>query len=772
MRALLTIHLALVVALAGCDRSGSASEAPPRGAEAAEAAPPTSPASSAQAVLAGSAQAVLAGSAEAPPPESPAGLQAAPRAVAFDLPTNRLLAHLQHAGAAVFHLGSPAAVKYTQGRWKSSWILDQTVEGEPAALTDGVQGVLRVPLSADSCGDGCVVRMRVHPFGADQRVDVFINDKRLSTVTLEAGWAVVERPVPAGAVVDGENRIRLHFRRSVSVGSHRAAAAIAWLSIGDGAKSTDPPSVTALVTPDGALDGGAFDRIAWYTVVPASGVLELTPRSAASPGASPATFRVVVEGSAGGPRTVAEGTADGERRVVDLSALAGDAVRLQLEATGPVLWGDARLTVPQVRADVAKGPARNVIIWMVDTLRADKLRAYNPQTRVKTPTIDRLASEGVVFASATVQGAYSIPSHASLLTGLHPEVHRHVSADTRLGKELELVSETFTTAGFDTAAFLSNGYVSWKWGFKQGWSIYKNYIRDEEPAHTAHMLKDVLPWIAAHKGERLFMYLATVDPHVAYHWRDKYSKEYDPEPYSGPVPRNISGHFLNKIQSGKQAMSARDRNRLEATYDGEVAYNDAQLARLIAHLEEQGILDDTLIVVTSDHGEEMFEHGSVGHGQSLHQELISVPLIMWRKGGLPHRVVQGDTEIVDLAPTILALAGLGAVDAHQGDDLSADMFATRPDLPRPAFAQKGSLGRSLKVGRWKYLLRGGDNDDLFDLDSDSRESKDIKDQRPVAHRAVRDVMGFWLAYGERWSKRRWGVPSNQSAGFVEALSSP
>ncbi|GMV40854.1 MAG: hypothetical protein AMXMBFR64_25700 [Myxococcales bacterium] len=750
MRALAISTVALAVAAAACDGTGTASEAPSRSVSPALESVP----------------------AEAPAPRIPVPVATpaptpALRVAAFDLASNRFLAHLTHRGALVVPLGSPGAAKYTQGRWRSSWIMDQRVEGEACAMTSGVQGVLRVPLRAAACREGCVLRVRLHPFGSDQRVDITVNDTRLATGSLRSGWTVIERAIPAGAIIDGENRIRLHFRRSVPVGVHRSGAAIAWVAVGPAA-SEDPPPTAALVTPDGALDGGAFDGLEWYAVVPDAAVLEVTPVG----GAPDSTFRVVVEPSAGGPEVRAEGPADGAPRVVDLGALAGDAVRLRLEASGPVRWATARLTVPEPKADVSSGPARNVIIWMVDTLRADRLRAYNPQSRVRTPNMDRLAREGVVFRWATVQGAYSIPSHASLLTGLHPEVHGHTTAETRIDRQVELLSETFAAAGFKTAAFLSNGYVSTKWGFKQGWGTYKNYIREELPAHTGNMLKDVLPWIAARKGDRLFMYLATVDPHVAYHWRDEYALEYDPEPYSGPVPRNISGHFLNRIQSGAQKLSARDRQRLEATYDGEVAYNDAQLGRLIAHLEELGVLDETLIVVTSDHGEEMFERGGVGHGQGLHEELISVPFLLWRKGGLPPRVVRGDVEIVDLAPTVVSLAGLGAVEAHQGDDLSADVFGARPDLPRPAFAQKGDLARSLKIGRWKYMLRGGDNDDLFDLDADPGESTDVKEQQPVAHRAVRDVMGFWLAHGERWSKRRWGLPSNHGPGFVEALGSP
>lgn len=752
--------------LYGCDR-GTASEAPPRPVQGGEgpAGAPVEEGAAPSPASAGHVEAPGAAAAAPAPTAAPAAAPAADRATAFDLVDNRLLAHLHADGALVVALGSPGAARYTQGQWKSAWTLGATQDGEAVAQTDGVQGVLRVPLEAAACEGGCALRMRLHPYGDAQRVDVTVNDVKLPTLSLEAGMRTYRLDLPAKAVVDGENLIRLHFRRSVAVGSRKSAAAFAWLAIG-GRGEADPPLATALVTADRRLDGAAFDRLDWYTVLPAEAALEVTPSGGG-------TFKIVaqVDGSPGAPpAAVLEGTADGKPRSLDLAKLAGAAVRLSLQAEGQVAWGGVRVSVPRPRAVTTPGPARNVIIWMVDTLRADRLRVYDPKTHVNTPTMDRLTREGVAIRNATVQGAYSIPSHASLLTGVHPEVHGHVSAETKLGKDLELVSETFAKAGFATAAYLSNGYVSTKWGFKQGWSVYKNYIRDEVPSHTGAMLKDVLPWIERHKDERLFMYLATVDPHVAYHWRKEYSEPYDPEPYSGPVPRNISGHFLNAIQQGKVRLSARDKKRLESTYDGEVTYNDAQLARLIEHLEKLGILEDTLILVTSDHGEEMFEHGGVGHGQSLYQELISVPMLLWRKGGLPEgRIVETDAEIVDVAPTVLALAGLDAVPAHQGGDLSTMILGAEPDLPRPAFAEKGRLARSLKIGRWKYILRGGDNDDLFDLDADPTEQTDVKESHPVAHRAVRDTMGIWLAWGEKWSKRKWGVPSNHTAAFVESV---
>jgi arylsulfatase A-like enzyme len=328
----------------------------------------------------------------------------------------------------------------------------------------------------------------------------------------------------------------------------------------------------------------------------------------------------------------------------------------------------------------------------------------------------------------------------------------------------------FKTAGFATAGYLANGYVSVKWGFKQGFDTYKNYIRDEQPAATAHLLKDALPWVERNKGERMFMYLATVDPHVNYRWRDAYSLQYDPEPYRGPVERSISGHFLNRILEKKVTLGERDKQRVIATYDGEVSYNDAQLGKLLEHLSALGILDETAILITADHGEEFWDHGGVGHGRSLYQELISVPFILWRPGALPEgRVVEGDVEIVDVMATLLSLAGLEAGPAVQGSDLLPVARGEVPDLPTPAFASHGSMSRSLKMGRWKYILRGGDNDDLFDLSADPTEQKDVKVDHPIAHRWARDVMAFWLSYNERWSKRTWGVPSNHAAGLVESL---
>ncbi len=352
---------------------------------------------------------------------------------------------------------------------------------------------------------------------------------------------------------------------------------------------------------------------------------------------------------------------------------------------------------PQPRFD-------HLYVWMVDTFRADKMHAYNPKTRVQTPNYDAFAADATRYAWATVQGTWSLPSHASLLTGVYPTVHRATAHESKLAPEVPFVAEELKRDGYKTAMFSSNGYISSKWGFDRGWDVDRNFIRESLPNSADYLWKTAKAWIAPLLPKREFVYLATIEPHVAYTPKKEFLVKYWDKPYTGPIKPVQSGVQLGAIKGGKLKVNDTDKAYLEALHDAEITGSDALFAKFIADLKQLGLYDTSVVAVVSDHGDQFYEHGSVGHGDTVYQELTHVPLIVRAPGLLPKgHVVNADVEMMDMAPTLLDLAGAKPDPKMQGASLvplALDEIGASPraahDRRRPGRARPE--GRPLSPG--------------------------------------------------------------------------
>ena len=217
-----------------------------------------------------------------------------------------------------------------------------------------------------------------------------------------------------------------------------------------------------------------------------------------------AQVRVVRDGAA--PVVLFEGPApqrftDG---AWDLSAFGGQAVRIDLVARGGgVAWGEPRLMVRgNVPAAAANRKFDHIYVWMIDTLRADKVRVYNPKTNVLTPNYDAFAADATRFLWAQVPGTWSLPSQASMLTGVYPHVHKATEHESKINPQLPIAPELFKKAGFRTALFSSNGYVSSKWGFDRGFDENRNLIRENLPNGADNLWATAKKWIVPARPSR------------------------------------------------------------------------------------------------------------------------------------------------------------------------------------------------------------------------------------------------------------------------------
>ena len=312
-------------------------------------------------------------------------------------------------------------------------------------------------------------------------------------------------------------------------------------------------------------------------------------------------------------------------------------------------------------------PTRGYILISLDTLGARHLGAYGAE-RDTSPFFDRLAERATLFENAFVQYPSTLVSHASMFTGLYPREHGVRLPGERLSPELETLPERFRAAGFVTAAVTEGGFVSAAHGFDRGFEEFHERTEvspDDEIERTFRRGLDFLAGLAA--DERFFLFLHTYSVHDPYEPPEPWRSMYLDEPAS-ELP-DSSGKFLRDVYMGRATVSETEIGRLRALYDGSVRYVDSVLEGFFAELETLGVADEVTVVVTSDHGEEFLQHGSLGHYQ-VYPETLHVPLLVVHPGQKKGTRVAAVAGSIDLAPTLFDLAGLVDVELGSGRSLA------------------------------------------------------------------------------------------------------
>ena len=343
---------------------------------------------------------------------------------------------------------------------------------------------------------------------------------------------------------------------------------------------------------------------------------------------------------------------------------------------------------------------KRVLLITVDTLRADRLQCYGyKRASIETPQIDSLAADGILFQQAIAQVPLTLPSHCSILTGAYPYATGvRDQAGFRLKPEQETLAEIFEMAGYDTAAFIGSSVLNGNTGLSQGFDLYWDLKNGSESERRGdQVMQEALTWIQARGRRRFFAWIHLFDPHTSYA---------PPEPYK-----------------------TRYRGR---PYDGEVAFVDELIGRLIETLKQNRLYEDSLIVFTSDHGESLGEHGEASHGLFLYDATLRIPLIVKVPGSQwKGRVIPQQVRGIDIAPTILQLASLKAKRQMQGRGLLTLMVGkwNQPDLVAhsetyyPYYHFQWSPLFSLRTTRYKYI--DAPRPELFDLEADPEENRNI-----------------------------------------------
>ena len=699
--------------------------------------------------------------AAAPSPRKKEPVKAPPRGPehpVFSLVDNRLSAHLVRAGGLFVSGGSAGFAKYMRfgnpRKAKSKpWALSQTQGEVRVARMSGTSAKLDVPLTAAQVAQP-VIRVRSYSPAA-RALSVRVNGNADLNAQLDAGWSTVDVRVPDGQLVAGDNEVLFFVRGS--------GLDVAWVQIGGKQAPADDDTrfydsaARALVLPDG---GG----MAWYATIPEGGLVTGDLDDGAC------QVQVVATAADG---ATAEGALVGLGSAVDLSKLAGKAARLELVASGcpKAALANAALVVPGAVAKAERGaPPKYVLLVIMDSLRADRVRPWNAAARPETPTFDKLAETSAVFLQHYVQGNESRVSHASIWTSMYPLGHGMIAADAKLPLAFTTIDELAKSAGLYVAGVSANGYVApQRWGFGTAWHKFSNHIHEHLGLKGEDVVEHGLELING-KKEPWFLYLGMIDTHVSWRAREPWISKYDPG-YDGRFADTFGGDDANRAAGGDIKLTDREIQHVRAIYDSDVSYQDKLLGDVIAKLEQWGLWDQTLLIVTADHGDEQWEDGRIGHGQSMRDMLIHVPLLVRYPPMVPAGKISEGVEVIDVVPTIADALGAPLDPGWQGESVIPLANGVGRGYPRLSFNSMYEDAHAGRLGAWKVRVPGAGTARVYDLAADPDEMKDIAGTPPAAigGRMVLDALWMLRTFNAEWKKSQWGNPANVSARFAADL---
>jgi len=436
-------------------------------------------------------------------------------------------------------------------------------------------------------------------------------------------------------------------------------------------------------------------------------------------------------------------------------------------------------------AGTADGPP-NVLLVSIDTLRADHLSCYG-YSRPTSPRIDGLAREGVLFEDVVSAAPWTLPSYGSLFTGCTPAIHRagvvtaHEERFARdedssdddlevLRTDLPTLAEKLSDRGWATAGFQANSFLRAKNGLARGFDRWVFY-----QYHAPVGIQLALDWIERHESAPWFCFLHVMDVHQPYVPPPPHDKRFSERSHAD-VPEYPPA--IDDLRAGPPEASM--RKLLVDQYDGAIAYTDSAIGGMLDRLRELGLLDHTLVIVHSDHGEEFWEHGGYEHGHTEYEEVLRVPLVLRWPGRLPAgRRVEVRVRLIDLMPSLLDLLGLDPAPGVEGKSLRP-LIEGRTEPPRECISEATLHGpreiKAFKLGNESLILRGGGQGRLFDLAADPGETRDLAAERrtlaremeerllrrhEIIHRSAVRANGMQLSEEERKRLREMGYTGGE-----------
>jgi arylsulfatase A-like enzyme len=596
----------------------------------------------------------------------------------------------------------------------------------------------------------------VYPGSPAQWIEVVANGTPLPPFELRPGRERYPVPLPLAL---GENLIELRFRYAGtpqrSPGEKRRLAAAFYRF------EVPFEGWTARVGPFGSIADGIYlpsgGTLSFFLEVPKEARLKLEVGASDPPqlrAPSGATIAVSLAGEKGEIWKEAfavsrVGTEAWER---ELPVADPAPVELTFRAENQDVRVRPQLLVP--RADEAREPERepgkppSFVVIVLDGAGAKHIGLYGGEGGA-TPVLDALGRESVVFDAAITQAVYTIASIGSLLTGQYPERHQSVSFADRLREDVVTLPLILGRGGYRTAAFPGNAVVSKNFGLDRG---YQEFVpvweREGYTGHGDSVVRAFEAWLQRGPDEPFFAYVHLREPHFPYNPPPPFDTKFGPAaPFAGGIEDAAVIDELNRKAASGQAPSPEVLARIRGLYRGNLAYADSLVGEILAKIDP-----DTIVVVTADHGEALFEHGFVGHNTQLYEESIRIPLLLRAKALSPRRV-SDLVELIDLTPTILDLAGLARVpeaSGFQGRSLVPALTGGSPSNSKLAFTRTlwAKPRYSARGERFKLIWdsRTGSSE-LYDLKHDPGERAVVGS--PVLEGYLRAELFLWYLEQER-----------------------
>lgn len=402
----------------------------------------------------------------------------------------------------------------------------------------------------------------------------------------------------------------------------------------------------------------------------------------------------------------------------------------------------------------AKGP--NVVFILIDALRQDHLGCYGYQ-RDTSPAIDELARQGVIFNHAYSSSPWTKPSVASFFTSLHPNNHDTLSHNNMLPEQPLTFAEVLKNQGYCTYFLTAGNYnIDKKYNFHQGFDYFFNDRID-----AAHLTGTFLSLLPKLRKKRFFAYIHYMDTHLPYN-KNKYNDWFMKRKQVNPrfEPGKISHKTVKKLAVSNQ-LSIEDKNYLESLYDGQIKFVDENLERIITAFESNQMLDDTLVIITSDHGEEFWDHHNFEHGHTMYNELLQVPLVI---AGNKFKPLAVDTPVrlIDLLPTVIDILKVEALHYNLKGTSFLNLLQGKKKAPGiPIFAMGTLYGDEkyclikdnnkiiINTGnrKGKGNLIGSRNKskiEFYDIAKDPRESENLANTQPENAARLKKLLGKFI----------------------------
>lgn len=372
---------------------------------------------------------------------------------------------------------------------------------------------------------------------------------------------------------------------------------------------------------------------------------------------------------------------------------------------------------------------RNLVLISIDTLRADRLGSYGYH-RATSPTIDRLAADSTLFERAITPAPWTLPAHASMFSGLYPHSHGvQKPSGQKISATTPLLAEILRANGFRTIGVTGGGYVARTYGFDRGFDRYfqaGDFARGPNLHHSIGraVKKAKMELAQVNDGTPYFMFFHTYDVHCPYQPPKRLLGT-----FRSSNAEEIDAEHCGRTYYNRRRITAHNALYLSDRYDEGIRAVDEELEELFSYLRSRNDFDNTVIVLTSDHGEEFLEHGKIGHRESLHKELLLVPLIIRAPGGKPQRIVE-HVSLIDIMPTILELFDISAPAPVDGISLAEIIRGTPPGGKiRPFQFSELENGRNLRsrIGNKSHLILDVETRDayFFNLLDDPLEQNNL-----------------------------------------------